>query len=422
MKEVSLIAATFYGNRGAEAMLASTIGNLRDELEGEDLRFNVFTYYPKDDSSLTIDKNIFCYSSTPKYLVAVLCPMALLYSLLSALRVNFMLRFFPSSVRALARSKVLICLAGVSFVGGRDKFLPFNIATILPAMLLGVPVVKIAQAMGPFESKLSKWSAKIFLGRCEKVFTRGNQTHSYLQTLLPHEKNYCRADDIAFLFKPSHSLSSPDKYFDTCYAKALKEKENGEILVGICPSVVIAKQAEVAGWDYVGRMTELVEKIIEEGYKVVIYPNATRANDMDKSHNNDLPLLNEIFSNINNDYKKSTLLFNGSLNAAQIHNIVKLCDVHSVSRFHAMVGALALGVPVMVIGWSHKYLEVMANFSQEDMVLDYKNGEVKPIVDRINILVNEAGARRSQITKALPEVKKRSKVQVDLLASIIKVN
>jgi colanic acid/amylovoran biosynthesis protein len=51
----------------------------------------------------------------------------------------------------------LIDLAGVSFIDGREKFLPFNILTILPAMLLGVPVVKFAQAMGPSRIRSIGW-------------------------------------------------------------------------------------------------------------------------------------------------------------------------------------------------------------------------------------------------------------------------
>ena len=72
-------------------------------------------------------------------------------------------RFMPQSVKALSRSKLLICLAGVSFVASRIRFMPFNIVTILPAMLLGVPVVKFAQALGPFGGKVNRFVSRIFL-------------------------------------------------------------------------------------------------------------------------------------------------------------------------------------------------------------------------------------------------------------------
>ena len=42
----SLIAATVSGNRGAEAMLETSIGRIRERFP--DARFSVFSYYPDD--------------------------------------------------------------------------------------------------------------------------------------------------------------------------------------------------------------------------------------------------------------------------------------------------------------------------------------------------------------------------------------
>ena len=42
-------------------------------------------------------------------------------------------RICPRSVRLLSQCDLLIDLAGVSFIDGREKFLPFNILTLAPA-------------------------------------------------------------------------------------------------------------------------------------------------------------------------------------------------------------------------------------------------------------------------------------------------
>ncbi len=55
--------------------------------------------------------------------------------------------------------------------------------------------------------------------------------------------------------------------------------------------------------------------------------------------------------------------------AAELRRLVRVCDVVGVSRFHAMVGALAESVPVAVMGWSHKYAEVMDSFGLARVVL-----------------------------------------------------
>ncbi|MBA2778992.1 polysaccharide pyruvyl transferase family protein [Billgrantia kenyensis] len=419
MKEISIVGATFYGNRGAEAMLSTSMGRLREACPG-DLNFNVFTYYPKSDCDLVNDPRISIYSSTPAYLVMVLFPVAMLYRLFGVLRLSFFHRFFPQSILSLARSEVLICLAGVSFVEGRTKFIPFNIATILPAMVLGVPVVKFSQAMGPFKSYINRMAARIFLGRCRQVFTRGETTHAYLRDLFSTSDRYQRADDAAFLFKSEDCLSQQAAGLEDKLSELKILRQSGKTIVGVCPSVVIAKRAETAGWDYQQRMQELISGLVEKGYAVALYPNATRGEDMDKTHNNDLPLLAEIEKKLSSNISKHVVSFSGSLNAAQVHQIINSCDVQAVSRFHAMVASLASCIPVMVIGWSHKYLEVMERFGQQDMVLDYKKGSVEPVIDCVDRLVAERTERAQQISNALPAVQKLSNVQIDYIAKLLK--
>ena len=64
----SIIAATCYGNRGAEAMLETVIGRLREREPA--LRFEVFSYDPADDRRLVDDPQVRIHSSTPFALVA----------------------------------------------------------------------------------------------------------------------------------------------------------------------------------------------------------------------------------------------------------------------------------------------------------------------------------------------------------------
>src|SRR5690606_4586299 len=102
MKEVSIIAATFYGNRGAEAMLSTTMAEIKARYNGA-LRFNVFSYYPVRDATLVSDSDIVVYSSKPAYLVLVLLPCAVFYRLLGLLGLKKVMEFLPNSVGALAR-------------------------------------------------------------------------------------------------------------------------------------------------------------------------------------------------------------------------------------------------------------------------------------------------------------------------------
>jgi colanic acid/amylovoran biosynthesis protein len=419
MKEVSIIAATFYGNRGAEAMLSTTMAEIKARYNG-DIRFNVFSYYPVRDATLVSDSDTLVYSSKPAYLVLVLLPCAVLYRLLGLLGLKTFMGLLPTSVKALARSKMLICLAGVSFVAGRTKFLPFNIATILPAIVLGVPVIKFAQALGPFGGFLNRLAARTFLKHCAKIFTRGERTHKHLTELLGSNLNYERADDVAFLFKPEYCKSIPSEGLEEDLFKLKNLRSSGQLVVGVCPSIVVAKRARASDWDYAQSIAQLIDDLVGKGYVVALYPNATRGEDMDKTHNNDLPLLEEIERKLLPESTQNIAKFTGSLNSAQIHKIINSCDVHVVSRFHAMVAALSSGIPVLVIGWSHKYLEVMERFDQEDMVIDYKQGGQEAVSKLFDQLLDDRVDRALSIANALSEVKKMSERQVHFTAEYLR--
>lgn len=412
MKDISIIAATFYGNRGAEAMLCTTMAELQKNSE-DTLRFNVFSYYPERDATLIADPLISVYSSTPAYLVFILFPFSIIYRFSAVFGLRLIKRMLPKSVHALASSDMLICLAGVSFVEGRSKFLPFNIATILPAMVLGVPVIKFSQALGPFKGKLNCLLARFFLGRCSYIFTRGENTHSHVKRLLSNKKNYARADDIAFLFKPEYCLSTPTNDLIETLSKLQDKRNTGQIVVGVCPSIVVAKRAQKTGWDYSQSIADLIVELAERGHEIALYPNATRGEDMDKTHNNDLPLLEDITRKLPAKSLRNVTKFSGSLNAAQIHTIIRACDIHVLSRFHAMVASLNSAIPVLVIGWSHKYLEVMERFDQKDMVIDYQQGgkdEVMILVDR---LIEERSQRAVSIAENLTAVRTLSFRQIE---------
>jgi colanic acid/amylovoran biosynthesis protein len=192
------------------------------------------------------------------------------------------------------------------------------------------------------------------------------------------------------------------------------------LIIGICPSAVIAKKAAADGRDYPGWMARLITELVTMGQGVAMYPNATRNLKETRLHNNDLPLLREILTRLDPRISSSVVGFEASWNAAQIHTILRACDVHAVSRFHAMVGSLVAGVPVLVLGWSHKYLEVMELFDQGEMVFDAREMDLARTLDQIRLLIDERQLRRDQIVEALPEVRALARSQFDRVASLIR--
>lgn len=406
-KNISLIAATVYGNRGAEAMLCSVIGALHER--APDMHFHVFSYYPEDDRARVSASHVTIHSATPMAVALKLFPLALMFGLLRLLFGRSAFRLAPSSIRALVSSAALVDLAGVSFIAGREKFLPYNALTLLPAMLVGTPVVKMPQALGPFRGTINRLTAALVLPRCRMIWARGEGTFSNLEKSGFTRMKFERGNDVAFNFVPSYSLSNerPEAY-DRVMGELAACRAAFKGVIGLCPSSVVAVTARRTGVPYESVMVELVEGLVNEGFLVVLFPNATRDESGEKERNNDLPLMRRIRENCiagSPTSAESILSFDMDINTACIKGVIDVLDVALVSRFHAMIGALSQAVPVTVLGWSHKYAEVMALFGLEALVLDYTKSSVPALRAKVVETFENRGAVSASISEALPGVK-----------------
>jgi len=394
--KISIIGGSLTGNRGAEAMLISSIGRIRERLP--DVQFVVYTCHPSQDRRVLFDNSVILHSSTPWSLLFVLAPFSGLLGILKFFRLGFLQKIFPSPVRDLAASAALIDLAGVSFIDGREKYLPYNVLTIFPALALRVPVYKLSQAMGPFENYWNRLFARLILGSCRRVYARGDQTLTYLRGLGIDEMVIAEASDIAFLRTSQDSLTNENSdHMRFLLAELDGFRASGRPVMGVCPSAVIARKTTAQGGDYVEFLANLVQACVDHDLYVLLFSNSMREHFPHKRKNNDLPYIQETIERlkVRNASVLSRVAYTAhDLNADAIGNLMNACDVTVVSRFHAMVGSLAGCVPTLVLGWSHKYLEVMRQFNQQDWVQDYSSLDDGFVVERLLDML----ARREELS------------------------
>ena len=412
----SIIAATFHGNRGAQAMLETIIGRLSDQQPN--LHFHVYSYYPREDRRLVDDPRVTLHSSTPAALVAWLLPWSLLFGLLRRLLGLRVLRFAPAAIRGLSTSVALVDLAGVAFIDGREKFLPFNALTILPAWLLGTPVVKMPQATGPYQRSLNRFAARVILPMCRMVWARGQGTLEHLSVARFPGLRFAQADDIAFNFQERWSLTREgSQSLQRLLNKVDTLRSEPEVrgVVGLCPSAVLAVRARKTGGSYEAVLAALVRRLAASGFLVVLFPNATRDSAASAERNNDLPVMRRLWAECQEVGGPRPLMADFDLNAAGIKRLIGATDIVLVSRFHAMVGALSLGVPPVVLGWSHKYAEVMARFDLQDQVMDHKQlglAELQAMVERVFL---ERDPIRDRIQERMPSIQEAADRPVSAL-------
>lgn len=400
-KHFVIIGSTLSGNKGAAAMLESAVQTLTERFPGS--TFTLLTYLPTQrEEERNPYKNLQILKASPLYLGLVINLLALLYFLLPFLRTTIRRN---QQIDALVRADVLLDQGGITFVDGREKFLLYNIASILPALFVGTKVVKCAQALGPFNNPLNRWAAKLFLPKMTAIVARGSITHQYLTEL--GLENTIQAADYAFLLElQEQEQKSAQRYYDPQFFTDTK-------VVGISPSVVMKKKVDASGKDYIKILADFCNALIQEGYKVVIIPHSVRL-QTEKTHNNDLPLCRTLFERITE--KEKSLLLDDELTSQELRAVIGWCDYFVASRFHAMVSALAMKVPTLVIGWNHKYEEVLHMFELEEWAFGHRELTSTHLKKEFHRLVGRSVEVRTLLDRHLPAVKKQAYKQVDIIA------
>jgi len=417
--KVSIIGATLAGNRGAEAMLVTSIGKVRESLPGA--RFVIHSYFPTEDRELCRDFGVEIVDASPKMLVLQYFPVAVADAMLRKVGLAYPRNLMPRGPRELKESRALLDVFGVSYNDGREKFLPFNVLSNWPAMLMGTPVIKLSQAVGKYEGRLTRTIGKWMLRKCERVFARGKETQKMTEDVGIRE-NLDFAPDIAFLYEEKYSLTdeNTDYAAELCaHLDGLRAKGSKVLVLSL--SAVVKKKCDKSKIDYVGSMAKIADHFLDRGYVVVLFPNANREGK-DTLHNNDLPLVDAIAAQCHSAKADAHIVkIARGLNTGGLRRVLAKGDYLVASRFHAMIAGLSLGIPTMVLGWSHKYREILSMFDIADWAYDYKELDVAKVTERIEVFIQSSDEIRRKITANIGRVKGLAQHQFDWLGGFLRI-
>lgn len=376
-------------------MVESVMARLPNEMG--DCHFDILTTYPDADASrIPAGADAAVVGLQPLRLALVEFPIACLALVARTLRIPlFWVR--SRGCRSMLDSSVVVDVAGISFADGRGfAIVVYNALMTGVPLLLGVPTVKAAQALGPFQSIPNKWLAPLVLRRVKTVCARGARTREHLDSL--RGVNAVDVADLAFSLDEAAGLPS-------AVSTALSSLDSNFIVV--MPSAVVKGIFESTGGNYVSAMASLVSEIRSKtGRSVVIAPHSYRAG-LPEGRMNDGPVCREVAEACAGD--SQVLGLDSDLTAGELRHLVALGSVLVTSRFHAMISGLATSTPTVVVGWSHKYKEVLDDFGLSSLGLDSSAlnnpSETAGVVARVLSTRDELS---QQITAALPAVKGRS--------------
>ncbi|MFI3206423.1 MAG: Coenzyme F420 hydrogenase/dehydrogenase, beta subunit C-terminal domain [Clostridia bacterium] len=409
---IAITAASYSGNKGAAAMLQSSIKQLHQRYKGG-LNVKIMSVYPKKDREQNPFDFVEIVSCKPEELLFVAFPLAMLYFLFQWIPFVKTLLQKHKIIKAYKQTDMVIDEAGISFVDSRGFVMnTYAFVSMLVPMLLGVPVVKYSQALGEFKNIINKIYAKLLLPHIKLICARGEITRANLEGI-GITKNVRLCADGAF--------SMPDDEAVSEAVNKICEKDSfyNDKVVGISISSVVEKKCNKMGIDYKKITVNFCEDLIKKGYNVLIIANAARMGNT-KTRNNDLMICNDVYAEIKP--KDNVRWYEEEMTAEKIRELISHCKVLVASRFHAMIGALEKNVPVLLVGWSHKYKEVLDMFELGAYAVDFSKLSLELLnIGFDNVIKNEEEIR-ALIQKNLPSVLESSKSNIRLISEVIDEN
>jgi colanic acid/amylovoran biosynthesis protein len=361
MATVATLAAAYSANKGAASMLQALIDNLPER--AGPVRIIAVSTHPGPDRK-AYDRaglNVEVVSQKPIELALLHIPLAALAGLLRWTRLPWRWTCRPAALRALADADVVADLSGISFVDGRRLVvLVYNALVVMVPLLLGRPVVKCSQALGPFNTKLNRWLAGLVLPRLTTICPRGRITLRHLEEF--GLTNLAPAADLAFCMRVP--LGTRERM-----RNRLAEAAPGPYLI-LSPSQVVATYCRRQRVDYAGIMAQFVDSVVAtKDYTVVMIAHSAQPQSR-VNHLNDLPLCRDIMERLRSSER--VVFFDEDLLPTDLRAVIAEGALLVTSRFHAMISALAETTPLLVISWSHKYAEVLDAFDMGEAAMPFE--------------------------------------------------
>lgn len=230
----------------------------------------------------------------------------------------------------------------------------------------GNRIIYMPQSWGPFKNPQVREYTRRLLGEAELVFAREPESYEHLTALgLPNPGIVHEAPDVAFQF---HGCGR-DRATEVIDSLALAGSDGP--LIGFTPNTRICDRVPGEGLEnpYFAALVDLVRFLIDRHEaRVVLIPH-----ELSRSRKNDPELCRDLAAATAR--RKRVAVVSNELSAAEVKGIIGCLEFLVASRYHSLVAALSLRIPVGVIGWAHKYNNLMETAGLSCWVADPVRGD-----------------------------------------------
>lgn len=400
---IAISGVTLTGNMGGVAMLRTAVAQMSRLVPGAS--FRLLSISPGNDLRAAQLPRVEVVPARAMKLIGVYMPLSIVaWPLMRLQAVRKALCVIPY-FRALDQADIVVDLCGIAFVDRRGlPLLAYNVACCLPAIVMGTPIAKLSQALGPFETRLNRVIARFVLTRCGLIVARGARSRRHLEAL--GFSNPRMLPDVTF------AMEITDE--DRLAARArLRESGIGPAPVVVSPSEVVNRLCARAGIDFEAKFARFLARLAAAGYQVLLLPHSLAR---DRSKNNDVELCRRLRARADTEGRVHLL---EAESPELLRAIIGEAVIFVGCRFHSVVGALATGVPALIIGWSHKYQEMAAALGADGHAMDWREFSAERAMRSFESLIAERDAVRETILGRMPEIRAAAARNFELAAELI---
>jgi len=303
----------------------------------------------------------------------------------------------PAMTTAFERADVVVDIWGIAFADslGRNTFRYRAVgggAGALHAVLakiMGKPMVKYTADLGPFNERWNRFFAKLYLQRFyDLILARDQASYDCVVGLGVRTPMLC-VPDTAFLLDPVDGEQSH-------HLAAVRQER---AVVGISVSHQAYNRAP-SREGYLDSMASLARHIIKRGMHVVLLPNELYHN---KPLKDDEDLSKAIEEQVQDG--RCEVVITRQMSGEQVKGVIRQFDGIVAARYHSIIAALSMGIPVLAIGWHHKYEGVLSRFGLSEWVCDVSELQAAALCDRFDALWEQRVSIRKDIEASLPGIK-----------------
>lgn len=396
---------TSFRNHGVEALVTTTIEQLRQRLPGAS--YLVLDRMPEFDSSRIKSPDVkFKLDETVRPLYSSRLRRTLLQ--LSD-HVEALGREYQATIRDLEGADAVLASGGDVFCSeyGHQSLLS-HLAPLKIARAAGVPFFIHAQSIGPFKNDLD---AKAFVAVAKfatHITVRERMSFDYVtgKLGLPKERVTLTADP-AFLL--SRTEASWREHFG---------------FTGPRPVVALSTSQAICNWmgsDYAKHFhvwCGVIEWLRRElNANIVLIPHVQEIS----TKNDDRILATDLLRHFRFDPRLQVA--GGDFSASDFKGIISQCDLVVAERMHAAIAGLSSGVPTVVIGYSVKGEGILTDLLGAETVKQSVLIPLKEFLDARTPLQRISSAWKDRVNIAdrigeqLPETKRRAAASFDIIAS-----